>query len=182
MTKKYALAIYGILLPGVVVLGWVLGRGLAKPKPIPEISISADEVMALEYWTYSRESIDTLSDLPAETLCKIEMPTELDPNHRVITNREDIATVCDLYSTMFLKAFPPDKTDRMMYLARIRCAFDGCFVFHMSDGSTITLNAVGGHTWYYDGCWYYATCGEKYGYETVHRYLYDILYRARVAS
>ena len=155
--------------------GWLLGTWLAEPS-VPQRRLDPAEVARMEYVRYDAAALKAMTwENPAGWGIP-PLADEACP----ITDPADIATVCEGYSALFLRAFEPEGNDRLYYL-RWSGAFDGQFVLYLTDGRTLRLNDIPGHIWYYEDHWYYATLDASEDYRLPRRYLAGVVNRAEAA-
>lgn len=156
--------------------GWLLGTWLAEPS-VPRLRLDPAEVARMEYVRYDAAALKAMTWEDPAGWGIPPLTDEACP----ITDPADIATVCEVYSALFLRSFEPEGDDRLYYL-RWSGAFDGQFVLYLTDGRTLRLNEIGGHIWYHEGRWYYATLDASEDYRLPLRYLAGVLNRVRAAQ
>ena len=131
-----------------------------------------------------------LFDVRAEQVDRVEIrsvepdtrwdaePVVRQDRYRLITDRADITLLCDVVRSLYLREFTLDLDEPDWNRATVAGVRSQRYVFYLRDGSTRTIEGLGGDMVYFDGHWCYASCGKSYGYQPVIRFTGGIEARA----
>lgn len=155
------------LLIGLVSLLAAANLALWWTAQSPAFRIRAEDVVQIEAHHYQLDGLRST-----------EIPTAWTGRYAVLNDPETIATICDVLSSLALYEYPIDANGEAWEAWAIFHTYDNCWVFRLKDGSTRTIEGLGGDMVYFDGHWCYASCGKSYGYQPVIRFTGDIEARA----
>lgn len=156
------------LLIGLVSLLAAANLALWWTAQSPSFEIRAEDVVQIEAHRFQSNGLQST-----------ERPTEWTGRYAVLDDPETIATICDVLSSLALYEYPVDASGKAWEAWAIFHTYDNCWVFRLKDGSTRTFLGAPGHLVSFDGRWFYATCGEAYGYQPISKLLLNAFAHAR---
>ena len=144
----------------VAVLLFVLLVWQLWPRPVNPLAVRAENVTQIRL--------------------TLEAHPELPDGEMLLTKPAELASFCALWNGV--QAVPVEPYDGVDGAPTVQLAAGDRrqieIAFCLRDGSTRTIEGLGGDMVYFDGHWCYASCGKAYGYQPVIRFTGGIEARA----